>query len=310
MFKGIARSKVMQEVMERAKQFAVIPRPVLIRGERGTGKELMANFIHSSSPRNENPFVAINCAAFNDELLNSEIYGHEKGAFTGADSRKIGQLERANNGTLFMDEIGNMSLNFQEKILRVMEYQKFQRLSGSETIEVNVRIVSATNADLEEMMGENLFRRDLYDRLTFAEIHLPPLRQRKEDIPHLIVYFVRALHKEIPNIKQRTFKRETVEQMMDYYWPGNIRELKNVVERVYLYGEDDVIFPSALPHGIGGESMEEIIGDSFDEKVESFKRKLVLEALEKNGGNQRRAAESLKMTYDQFRHFYKKYKKP
>ena len=191
-----------------------------------------------------------------------------------------------------------------------MEYQKFQRLSGSETIEVNVRIVSATNADLEEMMGENLFRRDLYDRLTFAEIHLPPLRQRKEDIPHLIVYFVRALHKEIPNIKQRTFKRETVEQMMDYYWPGNIRELKNVVERVYLYGEDDVIFPSALPHGIGGESMEEIIGDSFDEKVETFKRKLVLEALEKNGGNQRRAAESLKMTYDQFRHFYKKYKKP
>jgi DNA-binding NtrC family response regulator len=307
MFQGIARSEVMKKVMNRAKQFASIPRPVLIRGERGTGKELMANFIHKSSPRVDNPFVAINCAAFNDELLNSEIYGHEKGAFTGADSRKIGQLERAHQGTLFMDEVGNMSLNFQEKILRVMEYQKFQRLSGSETIEVDVRIVSATNADLEEMMEENLFRRDLYDRLTFAEVHIPPLRKRKEDIPHLIVHFVRSLHEEIPNIKQRTFKRETVEQMIDYYWPGNIRELKNVVERVYLYGEEAVIFPSALPQGVGGGE-DVIVGDSFDEKVDLFKKKLVLEALEKNANNQRRAADDLKMTYDQFRHFYKKYK--
>lgn len=307
MFQGIARSAVMRKVMDRARQFAAVPRPILIRGERGTGKEVMANFIHQSSPRTKNPFVAINCAAFNDELLNSEIYGHEKGAFTGADSRKIGQLERAHQGTLFMDEVGNMSLNFQEKILRVMEYQKFQRLSGSETIEVDVRIISATNADLEEMMDEKLFRRDLFDRLTFAEVHMPPLRQRREDIPHLIVYFVRALHEEIPNIKQRTFKRETVEQMMDYYWPGNIRELKNVVERIYLYGEEELILPSALPMGVAGLG-EEVIGDSFDEKVESFKKKLVLEALGNNDNNQRRAADSLEMSYDQFRHFFKKYK--
>ena len=308
MFQGIAKSITMQKILAQANRFASIPRPVLIRGERGTGKELMARYIHNSSPRIEKPFVAINCAAFNDQLLNSEIYGHEKGAFTGADSRKIGQLERADGGTLFMDEIGNMSVDFQEKILRVMEYQKFQRISGTEMIEVDVRIVSATNADLEEMMDENLFRRDLYDRLTFAEIILPPLRQRREDVPHLIVHFVRKLHEEIPNIPQRTFKRETVEQMMDYYWPGNVRELKNVVERVYLYGEDSVIFPSALPKGVGGDDLEPV-GDSFDEKVEAFKKKLIIEAYEKYDKNQKKAAESLEMTYDQFRHFFRKYSK-
>lgn len=308
MFKGIAKSSSMKGILSQANRFASIPRPVLIRGERGTGKELMARYIHNSSPRNKNSFVAINCAAFNDQLLNSEIYGHEKGAFTGADSRKIGQLERADGGTLFMDEIGNMSVDFQEKILRVMEYQKFQRISGSEMIEVDVRIVSATNADLEEMMDENLFRRDLYDRLTFAEIVIPPLRQRREDIPHLIVHFVRKLHEEIPNIPQRTFKRETVEQMMGHYWPGNIRELKNVVERVYLYGEESVIYPASLPSAIGGEDLE-IVGDSFDEKVEAFKKKLILEAYEKFGKNQKKAAENLEMTYDQFRHFFRKYQK-
>ena len=308
MFQGIAKSSSMKVILSQANRFASIPRPVLIRGERGTGKELMARYIHNSSPRKDKPFVAINCAAFNDQLLNSEIYGHEKGAFTGADSRKIGQLERADGGTLFMDEIGNMSVDFQEKILRVMEYQKFQRISGSEMIEVDVRIVSATNADLEEMMDENLFRRDLYDRLTFAEIIIPPLRQRREDIPHLIVHFVRKLHEEIPNIPQRTFKRETVEQMMDYYWPGNIRELKNVVERVYLYGEENIIYPSALPKGVGGDDIE-VVGNSFDEKVEAFKKKLILEAYEKFGNNQKKAAKDLEMTYDQFRHFFRKYQK-
>jgi psp operon transcriptional activator len=307
MFKGIARSKVMQELTAKAEQLAKIPRPLLIRGERGTGKELMADFIHKASPRSSSSFVAINCAAFNDELLNSEIYGHEKGAFTGADSRRAGRLEQAHGGTLFMDEIGNMSSNFQEKILRVVEYQKFERLGGTETIQADVRIVSATNADLEEMMSENLFRRDLYDRLSFAEINIPPLRKRKEDIPHLIVHFVRSLHQEIPNIVVRTFKRETVEQMMDYYWPGNIRELKNVVERTYLYGEDSLILPDSLPKEIGGSTFA-ITGDTFDEKVEQFKQKLVFEALSDAGNNQRKAAEVLGMTYDQFRHFYRKFR--
>ena len=307
MFKGIARSRVMKDLTAKAEQIAKIPRPVMIRGERGTGKELMADFIHKASPRAGKNFIAINCAAFNDELLNSEIYGHEKGAFTGADSTKIGRLEQASGGTLFMDEIGNMSLSFQERILRVVEYQKFERLSGTETIQADVRIVSATNADLEEMMNENLFRRDLYDRLTFAEIKIPPLRQRREDIPHLIVHFVRGLHEEIPNIVTRTFKRETVEQMMEYHWPGNIRELKNVVERVYLYSEENIILPDCLPKEIGGSTFT-ITADSFDEKVEQFKKKLIFEALEDAGNNQRAAAERLEMTYDQFRHFYRKFK--
>ena len=303
-FQGIAHSAAMKRVCDQAAQFARIPRPILIRGERGTGKELFAHFIHQMSDRNDKPFISMNCAAFNDELINAEMYGHEKGAFTGAHTRKIGRLEQADNGTLFMDEIGNMSLNFQEKILRVIEYQEFERLSGNEKIKVDVRLISATNANLEELMEDNLFRRDLFDRLTFAEIHLPPLRQRRDDIPHLIVHFVKQLHSEIPNIMSKTFERETVEALMDYYWPGNVRELKNVVERVYLYGHDTVLTVDCLPAEITGMPSS---GRSFHDQVEAFKKKLILNSLVEADNNQRLAADKLKMTYDQFRHFYRKY---
>ena len=303
-FNGVAGNRAFRSMLEQARLAAAVPRPVLISGERGTGKELVARFIHQQSSRRDQRFVPLNCAAFNDELLNAEIYGHEKGAFTGATETRVGKLEQAHGGTLFMDEIGNMSLTFQEKILRVIEYQEFERVRGVATIKVDVRIISATNADLSELMAENLFRRDLYDRLTFAELRIPPLRHRKDEIPHFIAHFVRDLHDEIPNLMRKNFHAATVEVLTDYYWPGNVRELKNIVERVYLYSTDEVIMPSALPEEITGAK---IVGESFHAKVEAFKKQLILNKLIETNQNQRQAARELMMTYDQFRHYYRKY---
>ena len=203
-----------------------------------------------------------------------------------------------------MDEIGNMSAAFQDRILRVVEYQEFERVRGTETIRVDVRVISATNANLEELMEEGVFRRDLYDRLTFAVLKVPPLRHRKAEIPHLIVHFVQKLHEEIPNLVRKQFHRSAVEAMMDYYWPGNVRELRNTVERVYLYSGDELIMPAALPDEITGSG---ITGDSFHEKVEAYKKQLILEKLAETNQNQRQAAQELGMTYDQFRHYYRKY---
>ncbi|MCG8604922.1 sigma-54 factor interaction domain-containing protein, partial [bacterium] len=183
---GIGVSPPFQAVVDQASTLAKIPRPILIRGERGTGKELMARFVHKESGRGERPYVVVNCAAFHDQLFVSEMFGHEKGAFTGATETKVGKLEQANLGTLFLDEVANMSRAAQEKLLRVLEYQKFERVGGADFIEVDVRIIAATNAPLEEMMKKKEFLPDLYDRLCFAELTLPPLRRRREDIPVLI----------------------------------------------------------------------------------------------------------------------------
>ena len=303
-FKGIAESPTILRVLDQARQFAPFPRPILIRGERGVGKELIARFIHDNSDRKDRAFVPINCAAFNDELVHAEIYGHEKGAFTGATETRIGRLEQADGGTLFFDEIGSMSLPFQEMILRVIEYQEFRRIRGTQKIKVDVRVVSATNANLEELMEENLFRRDLYDRLTFAELNVPPLRRRRKDIPPLIVHFVQSLQEEMPNLPEKTFGSATVQAMLDYYWPGNVRELRNIVERLYLYSAGIVIKPDDLPPQISGS---EITGDSFHDKVEQYKQQLILSTLSDCNGNQRQAADELRMTYDQFRHFYRKF---
>ena len=226
----IGSSQLMVELSNKIEALASIPRPVLIRGERGTGKELVAAQIHYLGERASHPFVVVNCAAVAEHLLESELFGHEKGAFTGAESRRIGRFEMADGGTLFLDEIGNMSVAFQEKVLRVIEYQRFERVRGTETIHVNVRVVAATNADIEDMMAHGRFREDLYDRLTFQTIHTPPLRAHPQDVPELAGHFLLCFKGEVPNIRPTGFSEDALDKLARHDWPGNVRELKNVVE--------------------------------------------------------------------------------
>jgi DNA-binding NtrC family response regulator len=273
-------------------------------GERGTGKELVASYIHQKSRRASGPFIAVNCAAFSGNLLESEMFGHEKGAFTGAGGRKLGRFELADGGSLFLDEIGNMSEDFQEMILRVVEYQKFERVQGTETVEVDVRLLAATNADMEAMMERGDFRRDLYDRLAFKTITVPPLRERAEDIPALVDYFLEELQREVPSIGRKHFSPSALEKIQEFSWPGNVRQLKNVVERLALESPGDEITPGHL--GLD-ERTAQVAGKSLIEKVDNFEKTLVQQALASAGGNQRAAARALGITYDQFRHCYKKF---
>jgi len=303
-YRLVGQSRAIEELRREIEQMASIPRPVLVRGERGTGKELVAANIHFAGSRKAAPFVVVNCAAFHGNLLESEMFGHEKGAFSGADQRKTGRFEAADGGTLFLDEIGNMSLDFQEKILRVIEYQEFERVGGIEKIKVDVRIVAATNSDLEKMMEEGGFRRDLYDRLSFKVITVPPLRNRKEDIEILVQYFQEAFSQEVPWVQKKELTPEGLKKLKDYSWPGNVRELRNAVERVLALSEksrigaDDIF----LEEGLAGE------GTTFEEKVESFQKKLLSRALKEAGNSQKKASEILGLSYDQFRHYYKKFK--
>ncbi|KAA3657392.1 MAG: AAA family ATPase [Calditrichaeota bacterium] len=303
-FAGIGESKEFISIVDSAKKFAQVPRPILIRGERGTGKEVLAQFIHNQSPRIEQRFVAINCAALHDELFVSEIFGHEKGAFTGATASRKGKLELAHNGTLFLDEVANMPRDAQEKLLRVVEYQSFERLGGTEEITVDVRIIAATNADLSDMIQKGEFHADLYDRIAFAELVLPPLRRRREDIPLLIEHFLKNLHREMPDIEKKAFTPAAMHALQSYHWPGNMRELKNVIERHYIWDSDGIIHSSELPLEI---TTTEPMGGTFHDQVRAFEKSLLLNTLKDVMGNQREAAKRLGMTYDQFRHYYKKY---
>ncbi|MCX7934607.1 MAG: sigma 54-interacting transcriptional regulator [Planctomycetota bacterium] len=301
----VGEHPLLQEALRQARLLASVARPVLIRGERGTGKELLARYLHESGDRRDKPFVTLNCGAFGGDLLRSELFGHEKGAFTGAAQRRIGKIEQADGGTLFLDEIGNMSAEFQEKILRIVEYQEFERVGGNETLRVNVRIIAATNADLEAMIRSGDFRADLYDRLSFAVLTMPPLRERRSDIPLLIEHFARRLAEEMPAMEWKRFSPAALEEMKRYYWPGNVRQLKNVVEHLYILakGVGDEIMPSDLPPEITASEPE---GRTFDEKLEAFQRHLLLTALRDQDGNQKAAAQALGITYDRFRHLYKK----
>jgi DNA-binding NtrC family response regulator len=300
----VGKSPLIREILSRAESFASVPRPLLVRGERGTGKELLAAFIHSRSNRKDKPLVTVNCAVYNDELLASELFGHEKGAFTGADTAHAGCLEQADGGSLFFDEVGNMSLQFQAKLLRVLENNTFRRVGGEKSRKVDVRFIFATNADLEGMIERGEFRADLFDRMTFETLTLPPLRQRREDIPLLIEHFTMLLMREIPNFEPKTFSPEAMRELKWYYWPGNLRQLKNVVERLQLSEGEDIIRTVDLPPEITSSAP---VGQNFEDKVEAYKKHLIISAWRDAGRNQKRAAAVLGMTYDQFRHYYKKY---
>ena len=304
-YQMVGSSPAMQELRAKVTALVDIPRPVLIRGERGTGKELVAAQIHyRSKQRAARPFVVVNCAAFSGALLESEMFGHEKGAFTGADKQRIGRFEQADGGTLFLDEIGNMAVEFQEKILRVLEYQRFERVQGTETIEVDVRVVAATNADIEKMMAEGRFRPDLYDRLAFQTVHVPALRERREDVPGLVEHFLARLRREVPAMTVREFSSAALEKLMGYEWPGNVRQLRNAVERTAAFLDVEVVEPEHIelePVGFG------LKAGNFAEQMQRLEEALVTDALRRSGYSQKRASEMLGLTYDQFRHYYRKY---
>ena len=241
----VGKSKKMGEIFRLIKKVAMSHCPVLLRGESGTGKELAARAIHHSSQRRERPFVPVNCAALPEALLESELFGYEEGAFTGATTRKLGRFEIASGGTIFMDEIGDMSLAMQAKILRVAQEQSFERVGGIKPIKVDFRPITATNKDLENAIAKGLFREDLYHRLNVVTISLPPLRRRKEDIPLLANYFSKR-YSRLNGRKVKAISAEAMDSLMDYEWWGNVRELENVIERAVVLSNSDVISPDDI----------------------------------------------------------------
>lgn len=307
-YKIVSASLKIHALLEQIEKIASIPRPVLIRGERGTGKELIAAALHYAGARSSRPFVKLNCAALSDTLLESELFGHEKGAFTGATEMRRGRFEMADGGTLFLDEVGNTSLEFQRNVLRVIEYQEFERIGGTRTLNVDVRVVAATNADLEEEIQERRFRADLYDRLRFSVIHLPPLRERPEDVPVLVDYFAQQLCDEVPSIVRRSFSRAALDVLGAYAWPGNVRELKFAVERALCVAQKDSVQPGDLPPEVLGDaSATPASGKSFDEQIAGLERTLLARALDTAGGSQKEAAAALELSYDRFRHLLRKH---
>ncbi len=331
---ALGSSDAFLEFQERLSRAAKVDRPVLLVGERGTGKELAAARLHYLSPRWREPFVALNCSALAPTLVESELFGHEAGAFTGAVSRRRGRFESAEGGTLFLDEIAAMPLETQEKILRVVEYGVFERVGGSIPVHADVRILGAANADLPRMAEEGSFKRDLLDRLSFEVLTLPPLRERGEDIHLLAFHFASrmAMEMELPDAPE--FSEEALEALAAFSWPGNVRELKNVVERaVYLSGGEiieDIVFdpfqspykpPQPPPYSraeaprsdektlFPGKSRPSIptLPISLRDEIRELEQNALNLALDRAKHNQRKAAKLLGMSYDQFRGLYRKY---
>lgn len=301
----VGESPQMREVVARVARVAKVPRPVLITGERGTGKELIARAIHREGQNASGPFVTVNCAALPDTLLESELFGHEKGAFTGAVHATEGKFEQASGGTLFLDEIGNMSLPFQRKILRVVEYRHFTRVGGKEEIHVETRIIAATNADLKEKMRKGHFLPDLFDRLAFEEIRVPPLRDREGEVEILAQFFLNQFMKEVPAFAGKRLSQTSIDLLYGYDFPGNVRELKNIIERAVYRDTTNEVTPEDI--GLLGDHRFQAIGGNFNDKVKSFERQLLADARRTANGNRAQAARSLGLRYHQLRHLLKKH---
>ena len=294
----IGRSKKMREVFEVLAMAAPSDATILILGESGTGKELIANAIHQNSLRKEKPFVKVNCAALAENLLESELFGHEKGAFTGAVARRLGRFEQADGGTLFLDEIGDMSLATQAKILRVLQEGEFERLGGEKTLKVNVRVIAATNKNLEEEVEKGTFRKDLFFRLSVVPVHLPALRERKEDIPVLAEHFLKK-YAEKNNRLLRGFTPQAMDLLMRYDWPGNVRELENVIERAVILSREQFITPEALPANVrmvDAQNNQSLADGLVGRSIKEVEKELIIKTLEQTGHNITRAAEILGLT--------------
>ena len=321
----IGDSAALAQALEQVSRLAPINRPLLILGERGTGKELAAERLHYLSTRWDAPLLKTNCAALAESLLESELFGHEPGAFTGATRTHHGRFERADGGTLFLDELGTMSMRLQEKLLRLVEYGEFERLGGQETLRVDVRVIAATNVDLQRLAAAGGFRADLLDRLSFDVVPLPALRQRPEDIPVLARHFAIQMCAEMGWDLFAGFSPAAMTELQNHDWPGNVRELKNAVERsMHRWGDpaspvgEVVIDPFLSPFEEPPAGDPEVIHPprpedanpqqpGFNEQIQAIERRLLRQALAENGHNQRRTAETLGLSYDQLRGLVRKY---
>lgn len=305
----IGNSLPMRQVFELVDKVAATKATVLICGESGTGKELIARAIHSRSPRVDEAFVAVNCMALTETLLESEIFGHEKGAFTGAVSRRKGRFELANQGTLFLDEIGEMAPALQVKLLRVLQERAFERVGGSQTINVDVRIVTATNRDLGIAVAEGQFREDLFYRLNVVRIDLPPLRERTDDLPALVAHFLAKYAADVGR-QPPGMSPQAMRLIYEHHWPGNVRELENLLERAVILAGDEVQ-PSDLPLGPGGSpggsGLTVPPGLSINEAVEALERSMIQQSLQAAGGVAARAADALGITKSNLAYKMKKY---
>ena len=309
----ITNSPLMEEVLNIAARSANSRTSVLIEGESGTGKELIARAIHYASPRKDKPLVVVNCAAISENLIESELFGHEKGAFTGAIQTRAGRVEEANGGTLFLDEVGDVPLSVQVKLLRFLQFGEFQRVGSNQVRKVDVRLIAATNRNLREMIGQNTFREDFYYRLNVINIIIPPLRKRKEDIPLLIDYFIKKYAAE--NSKRIAgISREALDLLMKYDYPGNVRELENIIERAVVLTRSEIIEKDDLPiqfrikNGKADSAAPlEYYEGNFRQKIEAFEKDLILDALKKAGFNQSQAARDLGLSERNLRYKMEKY---
>ncbi|PYO37271.1 MAG: Fis family transcriptional regulator [Candidatus Rokuibacteriota bacterium] len=305
----VGKSRVIEELRQQIGIAAPTNGRVLIHGENGVGKELVARAIHAQSVRQDGPFVEVNCAAIPEELIESELFGHERGAFTGAVSRRRGKFELADGGTLFLDEVGDMSVKTQAKVLRVLEEQAFERVGGKETLRVDVRVLAASNQDLPDLIAQGRFREDLFYRLSVIPVEVPPLRQRAEDIPLLVEHFIKLFSGE--NAKRpKTISVEALAYFLSYEWPGNVRELRNMVERLVIMTPGDVIGPEALPPPLRPRDPAATVEDTQREKTlkearEAFERAYILGELRTHDWNMTRTAEKLGIERS---HLYRKLK--
>lgn len=306
----ISNSPKMDEVLSVASRAAESKATILITGESGTGKEVLAKAIHFASSRKDKPFIAVNIPALPETLLESELFGHEKGAFTGAEKLKKGRFELADKGTIFLDEIGDVPLNIQVKLLRVLQEQKIERLGSTESIDIDVRIITATHQNLESKIKDGSFREDLFYRLNIVTINIPPLRERREDILPMIEHFIIDFANENDKGKIEITK-EAVDLLLKYSYPGNVRELENIIERAVVLCRDKIITLNDIPDTIKGFKKESLIKESgtgtLNEQVEALEKKLIYDALSQSGGNQTVAAKLLGLTERNIRYKIQKY---
>ena len=288
----IGRSAEMRQVFEMVRQVAPSRSSVLITGESGSGKEMIAEALHYTSPRKDKPFIKLHCAALTESLLESELFGHEKGAFTGAIARKRGRFELANLGTLFLDEIGEINQNVQIKLLRVLEEKKFERVGGEETVETDVRVIAATNRDLKEAISKGTFREDLYYRLNVVNIHIPPLRERKEDIPLLVSAFLKEFSQENGKPIEGIDAKARL-SLYNYSWPGNVRQLRNSIESAVVLSKGTTITLDDLPPNIRGETGTDSLRLAVGASLADMEKEVIRSTLAREGGNKSRTAEIL-----------------